>query len=71
MLETVDAADLKDLAEKEEHTMFSEQSSVHHPDKPSIRKITASKQTILFQDDDSPHLIEMKVNPKKEKEVTK
>jgi hypothetical protein len=43
MLETVDAADLKDLAEKEEHTMFSEQSSVHNPDKPSIRKITASK----------------------------
>ena len=28
LLETVDVADLKYLAEKEEHTMFSEQSSV-------------------------------------------
>ena len=48
MLETLDADDLKDLADKEEHTMLSEQSSVRNPNYPSISKNPPSKQTILF-----------------------
>ena len=43
MLETVDAADLKYLEEKEEHTMFSEQSSVHNPNTVSINKMPPNK----------------------------